>query len=48
MDWMHLGTWLDEVADVALPALESKQPDTWGRRSGPSQLGRPHPNSEAR
>jgi hypothetical protein len=30
MDWMHLGTWLDERTDVELPALESKQADTWG------------------
>jgi hypothetical protein len=30
MDWMHLGTWLDELTDAELPALESKQADMWG------------------
>jgi hypothetical protein len=30
MDWMHLGTWLDELTDVELPALELKEAETLG------------------
>jgi hypothetical protein len=30
MDWVHRGTWLVELTDVELLALESKQADPWG------------------
>jgi hypothetical protein len=29
MDWMHLGTWLDELTVAEMPALE--RTDTWAR-----------------
>jgi hypothetical protein len=38
MDWMHLGTWLDELTDVELAALESKQADTWGATFWPISI----------